>query len=111
MPVGRPQVPHWVWLSWVPQLLTGTQRPESAFCKHILKELARLFPQVPHTVSRHAQIMNCPSAGGQNQLESRRTAHLQFGQSQMKVLKPSISRTGLTREGHARSNGTAFSRL
>ncbi len=48
---GNPaQVPHWVWLAWVPQLLTGTQRAESAFCKHILKELARLFPQVLPTI-------------------------------------------------------------
>ena len=44
--MGNLQVPHWVWLAWVPQLLTGLQRPEAYYCKRILQELSRLFPQV-----------------------------------------------------------------
>lgn len=43
---GWVQVPHWVWLAWVPQLLSGLQRPEAYYCKRILQELSRLFPQV-----------------------------------------------------------------
>lgn len=44
---GRVQVPHNVWLVWLPQLLTSLQRPEAPHVKRILVDLARLFPQVP----------------------------------------------------------------
>ncbi|KAK3024458.1 hypothetical protein RJ639_042990, partial [Escallonia herrerae] len=46
-PVGRAfdkyldQIPHWVWLSWIPQLLLSLQRTEAPRCKLVL-----LYPQV-----------------------------------------------------------------
>ncbi|KAK6924485.1 PIK-related kinase, FAT, partial [Dillenia turbinata] len=50
-PVGRAfdkyldQVPHWVWLSWIPQLLLSLQRPEALHCKLVLLKIATVYPQ------------------------------------------------------------------
>ncbi|EPS72877.1 hypothetical protein M569_01879, partial [Genlisea aurea] len=49
--VGRPfdkfwdQVPNWVWLAWIPQLLLSLQRPEAPHCKIVLLKIAAVFPQ------------------------------------------------------------------
>jgi transformation/transcription domain-associated protein len=40
------QVPLWVWITWIPQLLVSLQRPESLHCKRILTLLALSYPQV-----------------------------------------------------------------
>lgn len=51
-PVGRAfdkyleQIPHWVWLSWIPQLLLSLQRTEASHCKLVLLKIATIFPQV-----------------------------------------------------------------
>ncbi|CAN7108366.1 unnamed protein product [Brassica rapa subsp. narinosa] len=39
------QVPHWVWLSWIPQLLLSLQRAEAPHCKLVLLKIAAVFPQ------------------------------------------------------------------
>ncbi|XP_042493905.1 transformation/transcription domain-associated protein-like isoform X1 [Macadamia integrifolia] len=50
-PVGRSfdkyldQIPHWVWLSWVPQLLLSLQRTEAPHCKLVLLKIATVYPQ------------------------------------------------------------------
>lgn len=50
-PVGRTfdkyldQLPHWVWLSWIPQLLVSLQRPEAPHCKLVLIKIAQVYPQ------------------------------------------------------------------
>ncbi|KAJ0977309.1 hypothetical protein J5N97_012783 [Dioscorea zingiberensis] len=50
-PVGRTfdkyldQIPHWVWLSWIPQLLLSLQRNEAPHCKHVLLKIATVYPQ------------------------------------------------------------------
>ncbi|MQL91496.1 hypothetical protein Taro_024111 [Colocasia esculenta] len=50
-PVGRAfdkhmdQVPHWVWLSWIPQLLLSLQRAEAPHCKLVLLKVATVYPQ------------------------------------------------------------------
>ncbi|XP_042509195.1 transformation/transcription domain-associated protein-like [Macadamia integrifolia] len=50
-PVGRAfdkyldQIPHWVWLSWVPQLLLSLQRTEAPHCKLVLLKIATVYPQ------------------------------------------------------------------
>ena len=51
-PVGRAfdkyldQIPHWVWLSWIPQLLLSLQRTEAPHCKLVLLKIATVYPQV-----------------------------------------------------------------
>ena len=40
------QIPHWVWLSWIPQLLLSLQRTEAPHCKLVLLKIATVFPQV-----------------------------------------------------------------
>lgn len=51
-PVGRAfdkyldQIPQWVWLSWIPQLLLSLQRPEAPHCKLVLLKIATVYPQV-----------------------------------------------------------------
>ncbi|KAM0940239.1 putative non-specific serine/threonine protein kinase [Dioscorea sansibarensis] len=50
-PVGRTfdkyldQIPHWVWLSWIPQLLLSLQRNEAPHCKLVLLKIATVYPQ------------------------------------------------------------------
>jgi len=50
-PVGRAldkyleQLPHWVWLSWIPQLLLSLQRSEAQHCKLVLMKIAQVYPQ------------------------------------------------------------------
>ncbi|KAG6647142.1 hypothetical protein I3843_07G057100 [Carya illinoinensis] len=50
-PVGKSfdkyleQIPHWVWLSWIPQLLLSLQRTEAPHCKLVLLKIATVFPQ------------------------------------------------------------------
>ncbi|KAL6498032.1 hypothetical protein OROGR_028429 [Orobanche gracilis] len=50
-PVGRAfdkyldQIPHWVWLSWIPQLLLSLQRTEAPHCKLVLLKIATIYPQ------------------------------------------------------------------
>ncbi|XP_059293060.1 uncharacterized protein LOC132046449 isoform X1 [Lycium ferocissimum] len=50
-PVGRAfdkyleQIPHWVWLSWIPQLLLSLQRTEAPHCKLVLLKVATVYPQ------------------------------------------------------------------
>ncbi|XP_068646622.1 uncharacterized protein [Aristolochia californica] len=50
-PVGRAfdkyvdQIPHWVWLSWIPQLLLSLQRTEAPHAKLVLLKIAAVFPQ------------------------------------------------------------------
>lgn len=40
------QLPHWVWLSWIPQLLLSLQRSEAPHCKLVLLKIATVYPQV-----------------------------------------------------------------
>ncbi|XP_047310383.1 transformation/transcription domain-associated protein-like [Impatiens glandulifera] len=50
-PVGRAfdkyldQIPLWVWLSWIPQLLLSLQRTEATHCKLVLLKVATMYPQ------------------------------------------------------------------
>ena len=46
------QVPLWVWIAWIPQLLVSLQRPESLHCKRILTLLALSYPQARPLKSR-----------------------------------------------------------
>ncbi|KAG8099235.1 hypothetical protein GUJ93_ZPchr0013g36432 [Zizania palustris] len=39
------QLPHWVWLSWIPQLLLSLQRNEAQHCKLVLLKIAQVYPQ------------------------------------------------------------------
>lgn len=56
-PVGRAfdkcldQIPHWVWLSWIPQLLLSLQRAEAPHCKLVLLKIATVYPQVDFSFS------------------------------------------------------------
>lgn len=38
-------LPGWIWLPWVPQLMTSLQRPEVAVARRILSAAAAAFPQ------------------------------------------------------------------
>jgi transformation/transcription domain-associated protein len=38
-------LPGWIWLPWVPQLMTSLQRPEVAVARRILSAAASSFPQ------------------------------------------------------------------
>ncbi|ONK62905.1 uncharacterized protein A4U43_C07F9340 [Asparagus officinalis] len=50
-PVGKSfdkyldQLPHWVWLSYIPQLLLSLQRNEAPHCKLVLFKIATVYPQ------------------------------------------------------------------
>jgi transformation/transcription domain-associated protein len=38
-------LPGWIWLPWIPQLMTSLQRPEVAVARRILSAAASSFPQ------------------------------------------------------------------
>jgi transformation/transcription domain-associated protein len=38
-------LPGWIWLPWIPQLMTSLQRPEVAVARRILSATAGTFPQ------------------------------------------------------------------
>ena len=38
-------LPGWIWLPWIPQLMTSLQRPEVAVARRILSAAATSFPQ------------------------------------------------------------------
>ncbi|KAG1327763.1 Phosphatidylinositol 3-and 4-kinase family protein with FAT domain [Cocos nucifera] len=50
-PVGKTldnyldQLPYWVWLSWIPQLLLSLQRSEAPHCRLVLLKIAQAYPQ------------------------------------------------------------------
>lgn len=44
------QIPHWVWLSWIPQLLLSLQRTEAPHCKLVLLKIANVYPQVKYYI-------------------------------------------------------------
>ncbi|KAF8410450.1 hypothetical protein HHK36_002979 [Tetracentron sinense] len=50
-PVGKvfnkylDQVPNWIWLSWIPQLLLSLQRREAPHCKLVLLKITTMYPQ------------------------------------------------------------------
>ncbi|KNA06133.1 hypothetical protein SOVF_183880 [Spinacia oleracea] len=83
------QIPHWVWLSWIPQLLLSLQRTEAPHCKLVLLKIATVYPQALYywlrtyllerrdaanksEIGRLAMAQNRmqqnPSAGGSNSL-------------------------------------------
>lgn len=72
------QVPHWVWLSWIPQLLLSLQRPEASHCKTVLSKLAAVYPQALYCwlrtyllerrdVASKAELARGPAAQGRAQ--------------------------------------------
>lgn len=64
-PVGRAfdkyldQIPNWVWLSWIPQLLLSLQRTEAPHCKLVLLKVASVYPQVDVIYNRSYSIFSC----------------------------------------------------
>nr|GEX15895.1 transformation/transcription domain-associated protein-like [Tanacetum cinerariifolium] len=39
------QIPHWVWLSWIPQLLLSLQRSKAQHCKLVLRKVSTVHRQ------------------------------------------------------------------
>lgn len=52
------QLPHWVWLSWIPQLLLSLQRSEAQHCKLVLLKIAQVYPQVIVMSFFHIDFLN-----------------------------------------------------
>ncbi|KAH9312040.1 hypothetical protein KI387_027075, partial [Taxus chinensis] len=75
-PVGKTfdkyldHIPHWVWLSWIPQLLNSLQRPEAAHCKLVLLRLATVYPQALYYLLRTYLLERCELAN-KSELERR----------------------------------------
>lgn len=44
------QIPHFVWLPWIPQLLLSLQRSEAPHCKIVLHKIATVYPQVKYVL-------------------------------------------------------------
>lgn len=45
-------LPHWLWLPWLPQLLTGLARREALHTKLLLKQMAKRYPQAMYYTLR-----------------------------------------------------------
>ncbi|GKC69963.1 transformation/transcription domain-associated protein-like protein isoform X2, partial [Tanacetum coccineum] len=73
-PVGRAfdkfvdQIPHWVWLSWIPQLLLSLQRSEVPHCKLVLLKVATVYRLIRNTrtVNRTGQLTGYKLIPGSN---------------------------------------------
>ncbi|GKC40879.1 transformation/transcription domain-associated protein-like protein isoform X2 [Tanacetum coccineum] len=67
-PVGRAfdkfldQIPHWVWLSWIPQLLLS-QRSEAPHCKLVLLKVATVYPQLRTYLLERRDVANKSELG------------------------------------------------
>ena len=42
------RIPAWVWVPWIPFLLTSLSRPDSAAVKPVIMDVATQHPQVGH---------------------------------------------------------------
>ena len=49
---GVGSLPAWLWVQWVPQLLSGLTRPEAETCRRLLLALAASYPQAVHFMVR-----------------------------------------------------------
>jgi len=49
---GVNNIPAWLWIPWIPQLLAGLVRPEWETCRRILLSLAVAYPQAIHYAVR-----------------------------------------------------------
>ncbi len=39
-------LPVWIWISWIPQLLSALMRPEASIAKNIIIKIVTLYPHV-----------------------------------------------------------------
>ncbi|CAL0331914.1 unnamed protein product [Lupinus luteus] len=112
-PVGRSfdkyfdQVPHWVWLSWIPQLLLSLQRTEAPHCKLVLLKIATLYPQALYYWLRTYLLERRDVA---NKSELGRIAMAQQRTQQSASGTSAGSLGGLT-DGNARAQGQGGSAL
>ncbi|KAH1158068.1 hypothetical protein GLYMA_11G077000v4 [Glycine max] len=112
-PVGRSfdkyyeQVPHWVWLSWIPQLLLSLQRTEAPHCKLVLLKIATLYPQALYYWLRTYLLERRDVA---NKSELGRIAMAQQ-RTQQSISGTSVGSLGGLTDGNARVQGQAGSNL
>ncbi|KAG2376186.1 uncharacterized protein HKW66_Vig0156600 [Vigna angularis] len=112
-PVGRAfdkyyeQIPHWVWLSWIPQLLLSLQRTEAPHCKLVLMKIATLYPQALYYWLRTYLLERRDVA---NKSELGRIAMAQQ-RTQQSVSGTSTGSLGGLADGNARVQGPGGSNL
>ncbi|KAG0500358.1 hypothetical protein HPP92_000430 [Vanilla planifolia] len=93
-PVGRAfdkyldQLPQWVWLSWIPQLLLSLQRSEAPHCKLVLIKVATVYPQALYYWLRtylmeRRDVANKPEFGRNMALAQQRLQQSVTGPSSM----------------------------
>ncbi|KAJ4714223.1 transformation/transcription domain-associated protein-like [Melia azedarach] len=105
-PVGRAfdkyleQIPQWVWLSWIPQLLLSLQRTEAPHCKPVLLKIATVYPQALYYWLRTYLLERRDVA---NKSELGRMAMAQQ-RAQQNVSASTASSVGMT-DGNARAQG------
>ncbi|KAJ8771163.1 hypothetical protein K2173_023488 [Erythroxylum novogranatense] len=111
-PVGRAfdkyldQIPHWVWLAWIPQLLLSLQRTEAPHCKLVLLKIATVYPQALYYWLRTYLLERRDVA---NKSELGRLAMAQQ-RMQQNTSGSSVSSLGLA-DGNARVQGHGASSL
>ncbi|OIV92684.1 hypothetical protein TanjilG_18035 [Lupinus angustifolius] len=101
------QVPHWVWLSWIPQLLLSLQRTEAPHCKLVLLKIATLYPQALYYWLRTYLLERRDVA---NKSELGRIAMAQQ-RTQQSVSGTSAGSLGGLADGNARVQGPGGSAL
>lgn len=95
------QIPHWVWLSWIPQLLLSLQRTEAVHCKQVLLKVATVYPQALYYWLRTYLLERRDVA---SKSEANRIAMAQ--QRMQQGVSGSISGSiGLVADGNARVQG------
>lgn len=85
-PVGRAfdkyldQIPHWAWLSWIPQLLLSLQRTEAPHCKLVLLKIATMYPQALYYWLR-TYLLERRDVANKSELGRIATAHQRIQQN------------------------------
>ncbi|CAL2274022.1 unnamed protein product [Prunus armeniaca] len=111
-PVGKAfdkyldEIPHWVWLSWIPQLLLSLQRAEALHCKLVLLKIATVYPQALYYWLR-TYLLERRDVANKTELGSRMAMAQRMQQSASGASAVSI---GLA-DGNARVQGHIGSNL
>eukprot|EP00466_Bigelowiella_natans_P000476 jgi/Bigna1/33130/e_gw1.1.3.1 len=109
-------LPSWIWLLWIPQLLSSLARPEGLAVKNILCKIAQQYPQALYYTVRaylieKREIRNTSKAqqqlAQQQQQQQQQLAHRQAAQTaaQAQALKNQAMKIG----GSAGAQGAAAS--
>lgn len=85
------KLPPWVWLPWIPQLLTGLCRTEGRAIKSILSRVVKAYPQAVYYSLRafYLERRDVERAKGESTTSSQHMASVAYAEEMMSTLRRS----------------------